>query len=275
MKVSVIVAVYKDVEALELIFESLKLQTYKNFEVIVAEDGESSQIKDFVGLCRDKFSFEIIHTSQKDDGVRKSKSQNNGIRAAKGSYLIFIDGDCLLYSHFIENHVLLSSEKYIVTGRRVNVGPKYSALLRERQLSSECLENSFYRKYFDIKKDAKLERHSEEGFSIKPHGLLHKLMKKIRNRPVPLLGCNMSMYKSAILEINGFDEDLGNSAMASDTDLEWRFRGLGYTIVSAKLIANQFHLYHERKESEYNRNDDVMIKVNQNTKRYRCENGVS
>ena len=39
MKVSVIIAVYKDVEALELIIESLKNQTYKNFEVIIAEDG--------------------------------------------------------------------------------------------------------------------------------------------------------------------------------------------------------------------------------------------
>ena len=33
MKVSVIIAVYKDVEALELIIESLKNQIYKNFEV--------------------------------------------------------------------------------------------------------------------------------------------------------------------------------------------------------------------------------------------------
>ncbi|MFY9082810.1 glycosyltransferase, partial [Aliarcobacter butzleri] len=39
MKISLIIAVYKDVESLELIIESLRNQTYKNFEVIIAEDG--------------------------------------------------------------------------------------------------------------------------------------------------------------------------------------------------------------------------------------------
>ena len=40
MLVSVIVAVYKDIEALELIMKSLNYQTYRNFELVVAEDGE-------------------------------------------------------------------------------------------------------------------------------------------------------------------------------------------------------------------------------------------
>jgi len=274
MKVSVIIAVYKDVEALQLIFQSLETQTYKNFEVVVAEDGDSPEVKDFLAAYTSVFSFEIVHTSQKDEGVRKSKSQNNGIREATGSYIIFIDGDCLLYSNFIENHLILSEQNNIITGRRLNVGPKYSSLLRERKISGEWLEQNFLRKYFDIKKDAKIERHTEEGFSIKPNGILHWVTKKARKRPVPLLGCNMSMYKSALLEINGFDEDLGNSAMASDTDLEWRFKGLGYKIVSAKFIANQFHLYHERKEDEYNRGNDEVMKKNKINQMYRCINGV-
>ena len=48
MKVSVIIAVYKDVEALELIIESLKNQTYKNFEVIIAEDGQDEKMQAFI-----------------------------------------------------------------------------------------------------------------------------------------------------------------------------------------------------------------------------------
>ena len=38
------------------------------------------------------------------------------------------------------------------------------------------------------------------------------------------MGCNFSCYKQAMIDINGFDEELGNSAYASDTDLEWRFK---------------------------------------------------
>lgn len=274
MKVSVIIAVYKDVEALGLIFDSLVYQTYRNFEAVVAEDGSSQVMQNFIDDAKGKYDFEIVHITQEDRGVRKSRSQNNGIRASSGEYLIFIDGDCILYSNFIENHIALSGEKNIVAGRRVNVGPRYSQMLRERKISAKWLEEHFMSQYFSIKEDAKNERHSEEGFSIKPHGIIHKIMKNIRKKEFPLLGCNMSFYKKAILEINGFDEGLGNSSMASDTDLWWRFKGLGYKVVSAKYIANEFHLFHKRSPDDYNRGLDLQMMHNKENNIYRCKDGI-
>lgn len=274
MRVSLIIAVYKDVEALELIFGSLTSQTYKNFEIVVAEDGESDVMRECVQKAKKKYDFEILHTSQEDNGVQKSKSQNNAIKASRGEYLIFIDGDCLLYKDFIKNHVAISDEKSIITGRRVNLGTKYSQLLRERKITSQWLEKHFVQKYFDIKEDAKKERHCEEGFSIKPYGLIHALMKKYRKKSFPLLGCNMSFYKQAILDINGFDEGLGNSAMASDTDLTWRFEGRGYKVEPARFLANEFHLYHKRSPHEYNRDLDTQMLENQTNRLFSCLDGI-
>lgn len=274
MKVSLIIAVYKDTEALELIFESLENQSYKNFEVIVAEDGDSQVMANTVAAARKLYSFEIVHTTQEDIGVRKSRSQNNGIKASSGEYLIFLDGDCLLYSTFIENHLALSGEKNIITGRRVNLGPRYSAQLRAGTITSAWLEKNFVRKYLEIKEDAKMERHSEEGFSIAPHGFIAKLMRKYRKKEFPLLGCNMSFYKKTMLEINGFDEGLGNSAMASDTDLTWRFKGIGCKIVSARFICNEFHLFHKRSPNDYDRSLDVKMLSNEEKKLYRCLDGI-
>ena len=241
MKVSVIVAVYKDVEALELIIESLKNQTYKNFEVIIAEDGQDEKMQAFIKSIKD---LDIKHDTQEDIGVRKSKSQNNGIKTSSGEYLIFIDGDCILYSDFIEKHLILSSPLHIISGRRVNLGSKYSSFLRNKNITSLWLEKNFTKKYFDISKDAREEKHTEEGFKIKPFSFLHKILHlKYKKKDVSILGCNFSCYKQAMIDINGFDEELGNSAYASDTDLEWRFKGVGYNIISAKYIANQFHLF--------------------------------
>ena len=274
MKVSVIVAVYKDIEALNLIFKSLEKQTYMNFEVVVAEDGNSEMMTKAIELAKQEYSFDIIHTTQEDSGVRKSRSQNQGIKASSGEYLIFIDGDCLLYSNFIENHLALSGKKKIITGRRVNLGPKYSALLRTESISSSWLEKNFVRKYFDIKEDAKRERHSEEGFRVKANGFIDRTIKKLRKKEFPMLGCNMSFYKTAMLEINGFDEGLGNSSMASDTDLAWRFRGVGYKIVSARFVCNEFHLYHTRSPGDYDRALDLKMLANQEKNLYRCRNGI-
>ena len=274
MKVSVIIAVYKDVEALNLIFKSLDNQTYKNFEVIVAEDGDSEIMGTTIKTAKEEHSFEIVHRIQDDIGVRKSKSQNNGIKASSGEYLIFIDGDCILYSNFIESHLSLCGKKNIITGRRVNLGPRYSKELRDGSITSDWLEKNFVRKYFDIKEDAKMERHSEEGFLIKPHGFIAKMMRKYRKKEFPMLGCNMSFYKSAMLEINGFDEGLGNSAMASDTDLTWRFKGIGCKIVSARFVCNEFHLYHKRSSSDYDRSLDHKMLENQINKQYICIYGL-
>jgi glycosyltransferase involved in cell wall biosynthesis len=270
MKVSVIIAVYKDVEALALIIESLKLQTYKNFEVVIAEDGESIAMKTYVDSIKD---LNIIHVTQEDIAVRKSHSQNNGIRSSTGEYLIFIDGDCVLYSDFIEKHIAVSSVKNIISGRRVNLGPKYSKMLREKQITITWLEKNFVRKYFDIANDAKEEKHTEEGLRIKPNGLIHNILKR-RKKELPLLGCNFSCYRQAIYDINGFDEALGNSAFASDADLEWRLKGLGYKIVSAKYIANQFHLYHKRGKETFQRGMMDQIKKNQGNMYYKCQTGL-
>ncbi|RXJ69157.1 glycosyl transferase family 2 [Halarcobacter ebronensis] len=270
MKVSVIVAVYKDIEALSLIIDSLRNQTYKNFEVIIAEDGESQEMREYISTIKD---LDVKHTTQEDCGVRKSHSQNNGIRASSGEYLIFIDGDCILYSDFIEKHLAISDLKGIVSGRRVNLGPKYSKMLRGKKISSKWLEDNFVKKYFDIAKDAKEEKHTEEGLKIKPFGIIHNLLKR-RKKELPLLGCNFSCYKEAMCAINGFDEALGNSAYASDADLQWRFKALGYNLISAKYIANQFHLFHQRKECGFDRGMVEQIEKNKKNSIFKCKQGV-
>ena len=66
------------------------------------------------------------------------------IRASTGDYLIFIDGDCLLYNDFIQNHLVLASKKNIITGRRVNLGPRYSSILHEFKITSLWLEKYFF-----------------------------------------------------------------------------------------------------------------------------------
>lgn len=54
-----------------------------------------------------------------------------------------------------------------------------------------------------------------------------------------------------MLEINGFDESYGQTAVADDTDLQWRFEALGLEMKSCKFAANVFHLYHTRAQERY------------------------
>ena len=77
-----------------------------------------------------------------------------------------------------------------------------------------------------------------------------------------------------MLEINGFDEGLGNAAVAGDTDLEWRFEGLKYKIIPARFICNEFHLYHKRSATEYDRGVIEQMQINKSSCQYRCLHGI-
>ncbi len=244
MKVSLIIAVYKDIEALNLIIEALKKQTYKNFEVIVAEDNNAKEMKNYIDSIE---GLDVKHTFQEDVGVRKSRSVNNAILKSSGKYLIFIDGDCVPYTTFIESHVYLSEKSTALSGRRFNLGPKFSAKLRVGTLSSQKLEKSVFMNFFSLKKDI-LEGHLEAGIYVNPKSSLYKFFLKDRKH-TSLLGCNYSCFKEDMLKINGIDESYGASPVADDTDIEWRLRKSGVKIKSCKFAANIFHLYHKRKVS--------------------------
>ena len=269
---SLIISVYRDTRALELIFDALKEQTWKNFEVVIAEDGEDIEMENVVSRLRQSVDFPVKHTTQPDQGVRKSHSQNRAVLASEGDYLIFIDGDCVPYRRFIENHLLLSEPMSLVSGRRVNLGPIFSRKMREGKLSPVELEKKFLPLLPFIWRDAK-ESHIEEGIQIQRGGLIHRFLSK-RKRVPSLLGCNMSMYRDALFAINGFDESLGNSSKAGDFDIEWRLKGLGYTVVSGKYLVNQFHLYHERKPEDYDRGMMKIIQKNMENKQYICREGL-
>ncbi|WNL28493.1 glycosyltransferase [Arcobacter cryaerophilus gv. pseudocryaerophilus] len=273
MKVSVIIAVYKDVEALELIIESLKNQTYKNFEVIIAEDGQDEKMQAFIKSIKD---LDIKHTTQEDIGIRKTRSLNNGIIASEGEFLIFIDGDCIPYSTFIESYVKISQDGFIISGRRVNLGPKYSKKLRNKIISPLELEKTFLLRYIFISQDCK-EGHSEDGFYFSPDGWIYNKFIKNRKASTSILGCNYACFKKDIIAINGYDEGYGETAIGDDTDLEWRFKALGCKIKSAKNVANVFHLYHSR--SFRNRIDTnkylEIFKENKLNNKFICTFGLS
>lgn len=254
MKVSLIIAVYKDYEALGVILNQLRVQTYQDFEVIVAEDACSQEIHRILDTYDD---LNLTHLYQEDKGIRKMRSQNRAVNAATGEYLIFIDGDCIPYHNFIEAHVLSASEGTVLSGRRVNLGPKYSQGIRDGKISSEDVSRNYLKHFFPIFLDGK-EGHAESGFSFPVGGIVDRFIISKLSRSTSILGCNFSCYKDDIISINGFDESYGETAIGDDTDIEWRFLTYGMKLKSVKNFANVFHLYHEKRNRVFKDYDEKL-----------------
>ncbi len=105
--ISVIMPVYNAEKHLKKSVDSVINQTYKNFELIVIDDGST----DLSGKICDEYAatdkrIKVIH--QKNSGV--SKARNSGIEASKGKYIVFLDSDDEMDSNLLEDNLKIADK---------------------------------------------------------------------------------------------------------------------------------------------------------------------
>ncbi len=267
---TIIISVYKDTEALKFILDSLEYQTLKPDQIIISEDGNSDVMKAFIQSQEGRFS-NLIHLTQDDDGWWKNRAMNNAIRAATMEYLIFIDGDCVPYSNFIQAHVENAEPGIVLCGKRFELGPKFTERVKRHELTIRDIEKKFF--WYLPAMIADDARHPEDGLLFKSHSLISRMIHKRHVRHI--LGCNFSCYKEDFLKINGFDETYRLPAEGEDVDPSWRFRGMGIELKSCRNNANILHLYHPKRFSaiEGDINKAIMNKHIEEQAFY-CKNGI-
>ncbi|GHV10397.1 glycosyl transferase [Bacteroidia bacterium] len=265
-KASVIISIYNNIPFLKAVLDTLKLQTEKDFEIIISEDACHESVKDFVQNY--PFENDYQHLTQPDIGWRKNQALNNAIRSAKADWLIFVDGDCVLHPRFVEMHLRYAGEKNIVAGKRVKLDEAISQFILQDSSHIRQLQSMLLKKMLTGKGRMK---YVEEGIFISPDGCLGFIprMRKIRH----LIGSNMAFSKKTIAAINGFDEDYILPAFGEDTDLLWRFQALGYQLVSVRNMAVQYHLNHRENWTEQETNLQIYYQKQAN-KEYICYNGL-
>ncbi len=261
-----IISVYKNTVFLNTVLEGLRYQTVKPDEVIISEDGDSQEMGEFLGKYEDS-GLNMIHLTQKDNGWRKNRALNRAIVAASGDYLIFIDGDCVLHTHFIENHARLASTENILAGKRVKLGPFFSSELQKAPLLD--FQQGLLGRIPQLRKDG--AQFVEEAVYVPLNPITNAVIRVLGISSIK--GCNFSCFKAAMLAINGFDEDYVRPAVGEDIDLVWRFRGMGYQMVSVKHFAVQYHLYHVESWSSQEENM-VLLREKQASRQFRCLNGI-
>lgn len=95
---SVIIPVYNRPHEVNELLESLSLQTYKNFEVILIEDGSSITSETVYEHYADKLSIHYFFKPNSGPGP----SRNFGFERAKGEYFVVFDSDCVVPDHYFK-----------------------------------------------------------------------------------------------------------------------------------------------------------------------------
>lgn len=104
IKVSVIVPVYNVAAYIEECLNSLLAQTLQDFELILVDDhGTDESIStatQFIASCKKEETWHIIATPH---NAGAAAARNEGIRRAKGEYILFVDADDWIEPHMIED----------------------------------------------------------------------------------------------------------------------------------------------------------------------------
>ncbi len=98
--ISVIIPAYNCQNVIEKCIYSLEKQTYKNFEVIVINDGSKDNTEKIIEnkIKENKIKIKLI--SQKNVGP--GRTRNRGIEASSGEFITFVDADDELNENFLK-----------------------------------------------------------------------------------------------------------------------------------------------------------------------------
>ena len=99
MKYSFIIPVYNRPDEVDELLDSLTRQTFREFEVVVVEDGSVVPCKDIVDKYTDRLSIHYYNKANSGPG----QTRNYGVDRANGEYMLILDSDCILPDRYLES----------------------------------------------------------------------------------------------------------------------------------------------------------------------------
>lgn len=240
-KLSIIVSTYNQPNYLEFALSSLSKQDnvkWSDVEVIIADDGSKFDTKSLVEQFTTMFPCKLLHIWHEDSGFRKAMILNKAVAASSGEYLIFIDGDCVVPTDFLEQQLCLKESGFFVAGNRV--------LLSERFTTQLFNSQSLHFIYWGIL----------EWLQAKIIGKVNKFTHVLRLNPVAKWrksrqndwkypkGCNIGIKRDDYISVNGYDESFTGWGH-EDADFFIRLLHSGVKIKDGRFAAPVYHLWHK------------------------------
>lgn len=255
ISISVIISTYNSPDYLRRVLEGYRAQSRYPDELIVADDGSTEETTRVVKRFAATAPFVVRHAWHEDRGFRKTVIHNKAIAEATSDYIIFSDGDCIPHPSFIEDHGRALRRGYFVTGKRMLVGRELSPHFNWTGFSGtllSCLRGKISGCHHLIR-------------------LPWLVIPKKGIRGVP--GCNLAMFRSDLLSINGFNEAFTGWGR-EDSELVIRLFNSGVKRLVLPFAAIVYHLWHrENDRSSLPANDQLLAEAMASGRSW-CRDGI-
>lgn len=238
--VSVIIPLYNASPYIREMLECIEAQTYKNWELIIVDDGSTDDSCDIVNEYVTMDSrIKLLHRT--DDRIKGANScRNMGYEFSQGVYIMWLDGDDLVTENCIQNRVnfleIHPNIDFCVTpamGFQKEIGDFYWIV------GTKSNKNSDYRNFLRILVPFQVVTNLYRKSSLDKFNI--RWDERLMGRQDP--DFNLSVIQAGLLY----------EYTENPIDYFWRINGLQNSISSqlnskSKISAN---LYYFRKRSEY------------------------
>lgn len=237
LKISVIVSTYNAEEWLKKVLWGFNQQTFKNFEVVIADDGSKPATKELLDDMSNEVFYPIVHIWQEDDGFQKSRILNKAVVACRTEYIIMTDGDCIPREDFVHVHYINKEPGYFISGGYYMLPMNISKLISLEDIENQRCFDIHWLKEKGIPKTFKNNK-------LTASGLISKVLNWVTPTNASWNGHNSSGWKHDILNVNGFDERMQYGGQ--DRELGERLFNFGIKSKQLRYSAVCVHLDHKR-----------------------------
>ena len=221
---SLVITTYRSADKLRRVLDSVNWQSVTPAQVIVADDGSDSNTGALLSEYSDCLVCPVIHSWQPDSGFRLARSRNLAGLRVTGSWIVFLDGDCVMPPDFIKTQAELAENRCVVFGSR--------KLLSERetkQLLAQAVSDSGLSTFFSGRKFWKLKL-----------GILRTFPRRSWKQ---LRGFHIGISRECFTKLGGFDETFESWGL-EDSEFAVRAQRSGRQLKDGRYATSVLHLWH-------------------------------
>ena len=267
MQQSVIISTYNQPAWLAKVLCGYLEQTFKDFELLIADDGSDSRTAEVIANFQQIADFPVKHIWHPDEGFQKCAILNKATLSASADYLIFTDGDCVPRKDFLATHARFAQPGVFLSG-------SYNKLSLELSLTLDAADIASGRA-FSI---SWLRKRGLRGFSqfmrLGASDRQAAILDRISPTKATWNGHGSSTWKQNLLEVNGHNEDMKYGG--EDRELGERLMNLGLRGKRIRYRAILLHLDHQRAyktQAELEKNRAIRSAVIASGSTW-CANGI-
>jgi glycosyltransferase involved in cell wall biosynthesis len=264
MKTSIIICFYEKIDYLKCCLDALTFCSQDFDEVVIADDGSSDDIVEQIGNLTPAYGFPIIHAWHFRQEARRAATRNNGIKNARGDYLIFLDRDCLMLPGAVRAHLNAAKRGRFLAGRFKYLNEEQGKVVLGSSMSAAILENL----YRSMPEDPIQKEHRR----FVKYGILRRL--RLVSGEQQNFGGHFSISKADLEYVNGFDESYIGWG-GEDLDLSRRLVKAGFRGHSVIRSARCLHIWHPHELGNKHWKEGPNIEYFQRKNvSFFCENGL-